>query len=63
MLGAIVGILVLILNIIAIISVINSSASVVAKLLWILLILALPILGMVLYFLLGPGPRATSLQA
>jgi len=35
------------------VSVLSSSASVGNKILWVLLILFLPVLGMVLYFLLG----------
>lgn len=59
MLYTIVGLLVLVLDIIAIVQVIGSNASALAKVLWILLILALPVLGMLLYFMLGPGPRAS----
>ncbi len=51
------GIIILVLDIIAIVSVLQSSATPVAKLLWILLILLLPLIGMILYFLLGPGKR------
>lgn len=49
----IVGLIVLILDIIAIVSVLGSSMSVGGKLLWILLILLLPVIGMILYFLIG----------
>lgn len=62
MLFSILGILILILDIIAIISVLGSNASVLAKLLWVVIILALPVLGMILYFLLGPGAKS-SLQS
>ncbi len=58
MLYSVLGVLVLILDIIAIVSVLGSRASLLAKLLWIVLILALPLIGMILYFLLGP--RANS---
>lgn len=50
---SVVGLLVFILDIIAIIDCIKSSMSTGSKLLWILLILVLPFLGMVLYFLLA----------
>ncbi len=63
MLFSILGILILILDIIAIISVLGSNASVLAKLLWVVIILALPVLGMILYFLLGPGAKSSSLQS
>ncbi|MCL4196892.1 MAG: PLDc N-terminal domain-containing protein [Phycisphaerales bacterium] len=48
-----VGLIVFILDIIAIVDVLRGSKPAVNKLLWILLILLLPMLGMVLYFLLG----------
>ena len=47
------GILIFILDIIAIVDCIQSSVEGTKKLLWILLILALPFLGMMLYFLLA----------
>ncbi len=49
----IVGLIIFILDIIALVSVLSSSASVGNKVLWVLLILFLPVIGMVLYFLLG----------
>ena len=49
----IVGLFIFILDIIAIMDVIKSSLDSGKKVLWILLILFLPVLGMVLYFLLG----------
>lgn len=48
------GILVLIADIWAIVSVVSSGLSTGKKVLWILLILILPVLGFVLWFLLGP---------
>lgn len=48
-----IGLIVLILDIVAIISVLGGSGSVEHKLLWTVLILVLPVLGMILYFLLG----------
>jgi hypothetical protein len=58
MIGWLVGVLILVLDIIAIVSVLSSGASVPVKLLWVVLILLLPVLGMILYFLLGPGSRS-----
>ena len=49
----ILGMLVLVLDLIAIFSLLTGRDSVTHKLLWILLILFLPFLGMVLYFLFG----------
>jgi hypothetical protein len=51
------GLLVLVLDIIALISLLKSGADSGTKILWILLIILLPVIGMVLYFLMGPGRR------
>ena len=48
-----IGLLVGILDIIAIISVLLGRGSVGHKLLWILLVLILPVIGMILYYLIG----------
>lgn len=50
---SLVGVVVLLLDIFAIVSVLVGSSGVMRKLLWIVLILLLPIVGMVLYFLIG----------
>jgi hypothetical protein len=50
---AILGLVVLVLDIIAIIDVLKSSMATGKKALWIILILVLPLVGMVLYFLIG----------
>ncbi|MEP6993683.1 MAG: PLD nuclease N-terminal domain-containing protein [Acidobacteriota bacterium] len=46
-----------VLDIIAIVSILKSSADSGTKLLWIVVVILLPLLGMVLYFLMGPGRR------
>ena len=51
--GGILGLLVLVLDIIAIVDVLNSSMDTGKKALWIILILVLPVIGMALYFLIG----------
>jgi hypothetical protein len=51
--GGLLGLIILVLDIIAIISVLKSGLDPVMKLVWILVILLLPVLGMILYFLLG----------
>jgi len=48
-----IGLLILVLDIIAIVSVLMGRGSVGHKLLWIILILILPVIGMILYFLIG----------
>ena len=55
--GGIVGLLILAGDIWAIINVFQSSASNEKKLIWILAVLLLPLLGLILWFLLGPRDR------
>jgi hypothetical protein len=50
---SLVGAVILILDIFAIVSVLLGSSSVMRKLLWIVIVLLLPVLGMALYFLIG----------
>ncbi len=47
------GAVILILDIFAIASVLMGSTSAMRKLLWITIILVLPVIGMILYFLIG----------
>ena len=51
------GLLILVLDIIALMSLLKSSADSGTKILWAILIILLPVLGMILYFLMGPGRR------
>jgi succinate dehydrogenase/fumarate reductase cytochrome b subunit len=48
------GLIVLVLDVWAIVKTIQSSASTGSKVLWIVVILLLPILGLILYWLMGP---------
>lgn len=48
------GLIILILDIWAIIKVLGSSASTGAKLLWTILIVLLPVLGLIIWFFFGP---------
>lgn len=52
--GGPIGLLILILDIWAIVSTVGSKASTGTKVLWILLIVFLPLLGVILWFFLGP---------
>jgi hypothetical protein len=54
---SIVGLLILVLDIIALVSLLKSGADTATKILWLLVIVLLPFLGMILYFLMGPGRR------
>lgn len=51
------AILVFILDIWAIIQIIQSGAEPAVKLLWVVIILLLPVVGVLLWFFLGPGRR------
>ena len=55
--GGIVGLLILAGDVWAIINVFQSSASNEKKLIWILAVVLLPLLGLILWFLLGPRDR------
>jgi hypothetical protein len=52
--GGILGLLVLIFNVWAIINIAQSSVSTGSKVFWIVLILLLPVIGLVIYALMGP---------
>ncbi len=52
------GLLVLFGDIYAILKIAQSSATNGSKALWILVVLVLPIFGLILWFLLGPGGRS-----
>ncbi len=53
--NSLVGLIVLILDIIAIVMILKGGKSVGMKVLWIVIVLLLPLIGMILYFLLGRG--------
>lgn len=50
-----IGTVVLVLDIIAIVMILMGGKSVGMKIVWILVVLFLPLIGMILYFLLGRG--------
>ena len=52
---SLIGLVILVLDIIAIVSILKSSADTGTKLLWVVLVILLPLVGMILYFLMGPG--------
>ncbi|KAI8359281.1 hypothetical protein B0O80DRAFT_439904 [Mortierella sp. GBAus27b] len=51
--GGIIGLIIFILDVIAIFEIINSNRSLTSKVLWSILIILFPILGLLLYFLFG----------
>ncbi len=52
--GGFLGLVLLILNVYAIVKTVQSSAGTGSKVLWIVLILLLPLLGLIAWLLLGP---------
>jgi hypothetical protein len=52
-----ISLVILVLDIIALVSLLQSGADTATKILWVILIICLPVFGMILYFLLGPGRR------
>ena len=52
--GGLLGLVILVLDIWAIVKTIQSSASTGSKVLWIVLILILPVVGLILWWLMGP---------
>jgi hypothetical protein len=47
--------IVVVLDVIALVKLLQSGADTASKILWAILIILLPVVGMVLYFLMGPG--------
>ena len=56
--GGIIGLIVLILDVITIIDVVKSSMENGKKILWVLLIVILPVVGLILYYLMGKKKAA-----
>ena len=53
--GSILGLIILVLDILAIIKIVQSGAATGEKVLWVILVLVLPVVGLVIWALLGPG--------
>lgn len=51
----ILGLIILVLDILAIIKIVQSGASTGEKILWVILVVVLPVIGLVIWALLGPG--------
>jgi len=54
---SIVGLLILIADIYAIVKIFQSSAEALNKTIWIVVILLLPIIGLIIWYLMGPGGK------
>jgi hypothetical protein len=55
------GLILLVLDVWAIVSIVGSSASTGAKVLWCLLVLILPLLGFIIWLIFGPRARRRGL--
>ena len=51
------GLIILILDIYAIVMILQSSAKSVEKLLWFLVVFLLPLIGLIIWYLAGPGKK------
>jgi len=52
--GGIVGFIIFVLDLYAIIKIVGSSASTLAKIIWVLVVLFLPVVGLIAWFIFGP---------
>lgn len=55
--GGLFGLIVLVLDVYAIVKILESRAGTLRKVLWVVLIILLPVLGFILWLLLGPRKR------
>jgi hypothetical protein len=55
--NGLIGLIALLLTIWAIVGIVQSSADGMTKLIWVIIVLVLPIIGFVLWFLIGPGAK------
>ena len=55
---SLVGLLILVADIFAIVKILQSSAETLKKLLWIVIIILLPVAGVVIWYLIGPGGKS-----
>lgn len=60
--GGLFGLIILILDIWAIVRIVQSGASTGAKVFWVVLILLLPMLGLIIWLIAGPKDRAARLS-
>ncbi len=55
--GSLLGLIIFVLDVYAVLQIAESTASNGRKALWIAVVIVLPVLGLILWFLLGPKPR------
>ncbi len=59
--GGLIGLIILIADIWAIINVLGSPASTGGKVLWVVIILILPVIGLIAWLIMGPRKGATTI--
>ena len=59
--GGVIGLIILIADIWAIVNVLGSSASTGSKVLWVLVILLLPVIGLIAWLIMGPRKGAAGI--
>lgn len=59
--NGILGLIILILDIFAILKIASSAVSTGKKVIWILVVLILPVVGLIAWFIAGPGDKALKL--
>ena len=57
-----IGLIVLLLAIWALVGILQSGASPVEKLIWVIIVLVMPLLGFILWYVIGPGTKAFPLR-
>lgn len=55
------GLIIFILDIFAIIKIAQSSVETIKKAIWIVIVLVLPLIGLILWYFLGPGDKSFKL--
>lgn len=55
--SGIIGLIILALDIWAIVNIIKSGAPDTNKILWVVIVILLPLVGLILWFLMGPGKK------
>ncbi len=59
--NGILGLIILLADIFAIIKIAKSSESTLMKVIWIVIVLILPVIGLIAWFFVGPGDKALKL--
>ncbi len=61
--NGLIGLIILLADIFAILKIANSSESTGMKVLWIVIVLLMPVLGLLAWFFIGPGDKALNFRS